>query len=133
MSDRKIPKYMQLKRELLSWLESGRLAPGAQFPSENEIAEKVKLSRQTVRQTFGELEKEGWLTRIQGKGTFARICRPLQAGSLPTRRAKKRRGGKTAPRARKGTRRQPVRTKDSGRPVPDWLQRFHPCDRIARN
>lgn len=62
MSDRKIPKYMQLKRELLSWLESGRLAPGAQFPSENEIAEKVKLSRQTVRQTFGELEKEGWLT-----------------------------------------------------------------------
>ncbi|MFC7681420.1 GntR family transcriptional regulator [Paenibacillus sp. GCM10028914] len=72
MNKRKIPKYMQLKQELLSWLESGKLHPGAQFPSENEISEQFGLSRQTVRQTFGELEKDGWLERIQGKGTFAR-------------------------------------------------------------
>lgn len=72
MNNRRIPKYMQLKNELLSWLQSGRLQPGKQFPSENEIAEQFSLSRQTVRQTFGELEKEGWLERIQGKGTFAR-------------------------------------------------------------
>ncbi|MNX10881.1 Arabinose metabolism transcriptional repressor [compost metagenome] len=72
MSNRRIPKYLQLKEELLSWLESGRLQTGKQFPSENEISEQFKLSRQTVRQTFGELEKEGWLERIQGKGTFAR-------------------------------------------------------------
>lgn len=72
MENRKIPKYMQLKRELLTWLQSGRLQPGQQFPSENEIAEQFGLSRQTVRQTFGELEKDGWLERIQGKGTFAR-------------------------------------------------------------
>ncbi len=72
MNNRKIPKYMQLKQELLSWLQSGKLQPGAQFPSENEISEQFGLSRQTVRQTFGELEKDGWLERIQGKGTFAR-------------------------------------------------------------
>ncbi|RRJ66894.1 GntR family transcriptional regulator [Paenibacillus oralis] len=72
MNDKRIPKYLQLKRELLSWLESGKLQPGNQFPSENEIAEQFSLSRQTVRQTFGELEKDGWLERIQGKGTFAR-------------------------------------------------------------
>lgn len=72
MNDRKIPKYMQLKNELLSWLEQGKLQPGKQVPSENEIAEQFGLSRQTVRQTFGELEKEGWLERIQGKGTFVR-------------------------------------------------------------
>ena len=72
MSNRKIPKYIQLKQELLSWFESGRLVPGRQVPSENEIAEQFGLSRQTVRQAFGELEKDGWLERIQGKGTFAR-------------------------------------------------------------
>lgn len=72
MNDRKIPKYLQLKNELLSWLQSGKLRPGQQFPSENEIAEQFGLSRQTVRQTFGELEKAGWLERIQGKGTFAK-------------------------------------------------------------
>lgn len=72
MNNRKIPKYLQLKNELLTWFESGRLEAGKQVPSENEIAEQFGLSRQTVRQTFGELEKDGWLERIQGKGTFAR-------------------------------------------------------------
>ncbi|MFD0717584.1 GntR family transcriptional regulator [Paenibacillus sp. GCM10027626] len=72
MTNRQIPKYMKLKKELLSWFEAGKLQYGEQVPSENEIAEQFGVSRQTVRQTFGELEKEGWLERIQGKGTFAR-------------------------------------------------------------
>ncbi|WP_175415234.1 GntR family transcriptional regulator [Paenibacillus algicola] len=72
MNERKLPKYMQLKQELLSWLESGKLLPGTQFPSEHEISQQFQMSRQTVRQAFSELEKEGWLERIQGKGTFAR-------------------------------------------------------------
>ncbi|OZB90917.1 GntR family transcriptional regulator [Paenibacillus sp. XY044] len=73
MNNRRIPKYILLKNELLSWFESGKLKPGQQVPSENEIAEQFGLSRQTVRQTYSELEKEGWLERIQGKGTFARF------------------------------------------------------------
>ncbi|MGV2806442.1 GntR family transcriptional regulator, partial [Clostridium perfringens] len=72
MNTRRIPKYIVLKNELLSWCESGRLQAGKQVPSEHEIADQFGVSRQTVRQTFGELEKEGWLERIQGKGTFAR-------------------------------------------------------------
>lgn len=72
MKDRKTPKYLHLKEELLSWLQSGKVKPGQQFPSENEITEQYGLSRQTVRQTFSELEKDGWLERIQGKGTFAK-------------------------------------------------------------
>lgn len=70
MNEKQPPKYMQLKMEIMSWIESGRLMPGDQMPSENEIAEQFGFSRQTVRQSFGELEKEGWLERIQGKGTF---------------------------------------------------------------
>lgn len=79
MNNRRIPKYMILKNELLSWFESGRLEPGKQVPSEHEIADQFGVSRQTVRQTFGELEKEGWLERIQGKGTFAK--NPKRHGS----------------------------------------------------
>ncbi|CAN7555146.1 GntR family transcriptional regulator [Paenibacillus sp. LjRoot153] len=70
MKEKKLPKYQQLKQEILSWLHTGRLKPNDQMPSENEIAEQFLMSRQTVRQTFGELEKEGWLYRMQGKGTF---------------------------------------------------------------
>ncbi|MDF2964545.1 MAG: GntR family transcriptional regulator [Paenibacillus sp.] len=71
MKDNKqLPKYMQLKHEILSWFQSGRLKPNDQMPTEHEIAEMFQMSRQTVRQTFGELEKDGWLQRVQGKGTF---------------------------------------------------------------
>jgi GntR family transcriptional regulator of arabinose operon len=70
MKEKQTPKYLQLKQEILIWLHSGRLKLNEQMPSENEIAEQFQMSRQTVRQTFGELEQEGWLFRVQGKGTF---------------------------------------------------------------
>lgn len=64
------PKYLQLKEEILSWIAGGRFRPGDKLPSENELAEQFELSRQTVRQSIGELVQEGWLAREQGKGTF---------------------------------------------------------------
>ncbi len=64
------PKYLQLKEEVLSWIAGGRFRPGDKLPSENELAEQFNLSRQTVRQSIGELVQEGWLSREQGKGTF---------------------------------------------------------------
>ncbi|SDN73786.1 GntR family transcriptional regulator, arabinose operon transcriptional repressor [Paenibacillus sp. yr247] len=70
MKEKQLPKYLQLKQEILTWLHTGKLKPNDQMPSENEIAEQFQMSRQTVRQTFGELEQEGWLYRMQGKGTF---------------------------------------------------------------
>ncbi|OWA34545.1 GntR family transcriptional regulator [Saccharibacillus sp. O16] len=70
--EKRLPKYIILKNELLRWIESGRLTPGSQVPSENEIAEQFALSRQTVRQAFSELERQGLLERVQGKGTFVR-------------------------------------------------------------
>jgi GntR family transcriptional regulator of arabinose operon len=64
------PKYLQLKEEILSWIVAGRYRPDDKLPSENELAEQFSLSRQTVRQSIGELVQEGWLAREQGKGTF---------------------------------------------------------------
>ena len=79
-----MPKYLQLKQEIFSWLHSGRLKPDDQMPSENEIAEQFQMSRQTVRQTFGELEQEGWLFRIQGKGTFVSNPQAQKAQAVQT-------------------------------------------------
>ncbi len=70
MSEKRLPKYQQVKEEILSWLQEGKLEASSQLPSEHEIAGMFGMSRQTVRQALGEMEKEGWLYRIQGKGTF---------------------------------------------------------------
>ena len=64
------PKYLQLKTNILSWITAGKFRPGDKLPSENELAERFGFSRQTVRQSIGELVQEGWLAREQGKGTF---------------------------------------------------------------
>ena len=65
-----MPKYLQLKHEILSWLHRGERKPHELLPSENELAARFGMSRQTVRQTLAKLEQEGYLYRQRGKGTF---------------------------------------------------------------
>lgn len=80
---KRLPKYIILKNELLSWIASGKLSPGSQVPSEHEIAEQFSLSRQTVRQAFSELERQGLLERVQGKGTFVRHAAVREEAAQP--------------------------------------------------
>ena len=53
-------------------VQRGELAPGSPVPSENEIIDKYQVSNTTARKALHELEKEGWVTRIKGKGTFVK-------------------------------------------------------------
>jgi len=66
------PKYFTIAREIISMIQRGTLAPGKPVPSENEIIEKYGVSNTTARKILLELEKEGWVTRVKGKGTFVR-------------------------------------------------------------
>lgn len=66
------PKYLKLKQEILSWLYTGKLKEDEKLPTEHEIADRFGISRHTVRQAIGEMVHEGWLYRVQGKGTFVR-------------------------------------------------------------
>ena len=64
------PKYLQLKEYRKDLIQQDHLEPGEKIYSENELAQSFSISRHTVRQAIGELVNEGWLYRIQGKGTF---------------------------------------------------------------
>jgi len=66
------PKYYQISREIVGMIQTGALGPGAPVPSENEIIEKFRVSNTTARKALHELEKEGWVTRVKGKGTYVR-------------------------------------------------------------
>ena len=73
------PKYFQISREVVSLIQGGTLAPGSPVPSENEIIEKYQVSNTTARKALHELEKEGWVTRVKGKGTFVRDLTVVRA------------------------------------------------------
>ncbi|MDP4088560.1 MAG: GntR family transcriptional regulator [Bacillota bacterium] len=64
------PKYQKLRDYIIETIKSGKINVGDKIYSENYLAEAFEISRNTVRQAVGELVNEGWLYRVQGKGTF---------------------------------------------------------------
>lgn len=64
------PKWQSLVRRLSAELMQGDYQPGEILPSENHLAKSTGFARSTVRQAFAQLEKEGFVKRVQGKGTI---------------------------------------------------------------
>ncbi|MEP6561183.1 MAG: GntR family transcriptional regulator [Nakamurella sp.] len=65
-----LPFYHQLKQILLADIQERQLAPGTRLPGDNELCQTYDLSRTVVRQALGELESDGVVERIKGRGTF---------------------------------------------------------------
>jgi GntR family transcriptional regulator len=55
---------------LRSRILDGSYAPHSQMPSESELGNLYSVSRITVRQALNDLQKEGLIFKIHGKGTF---------------------------------------------------------------
>ena len=64
--------FKSLKRDLVTAIGNGALAPGELIASENLLARKYKISRSSVRSALSELEVEGLIFKKAGKGTFVR-------------------------------------------------------------
>lgn len=65
-----IPKYFQLASILKSQIEAGEWKPRQSIPSERQLELQYKVSRPTVRQAIEYLEKQGYIYREHGRGTF---------------------------------------------------------------
>ena len=66
---------------MLSEIAIGRFRPGDALPPEHNLAEIMEVSRSTLRQTLGDLEREGVIHRIQGKGTYVSEVPMSDAGA----------------------------------------------------
>lgn len=77
------PLHVAIAEELAAAIASGRLEPGMRLPPERHLAESLGVSRMTVRQALGELERDGHLRRVVGRagGTFVR---EPDAARIPT-------------------------------------------------
>jgi DNA-binding LacI/PurR family transcriptional regulator len=75
-------KYERLKRLLLDQMSSGQLRPGDLLPPEVDLAQKMGVARNTVRQAMRELELQRLIRRVRGKGTIVcEVTPPAVAGS----------------------------------------------------
>ncbi len=64
-----VPLYHQLAEQLVGAISEGRLQPGDPFENEVSVAERLQLSRPTVRRAIQELVDQGLLIRRRGLGT----------------------------------------------------------------
>lgn len=70
--------FAQIKNSLKRWinqgLRDGTLSPGDRVPSEHELTQELNVSGITVKRALNELQQEGVIQRLQGRGSF--IARP---------------------------------------------------------
>ncbi|WP_425145401.1 GntR family transcriptional regulator [Deinococcus sp.] len=63
-------KYPLIKTTLKDRLLGGDYSEGLPLPSEPQLAREFEVSRMTARRAIDELEREGYVYRVQGAGTF---------------------------------------------------------------
>ena len=67
--DKNKPIYKQLVDEILEDIKQGRLNPEDKLPTERELAERLGISRGTVKKAYKELADNGVIEVIQGSGS----------------------------------------------------------------
>ena len=73
------PRYQELAEEIGRGIEGGAYPVGTLLPSENELCERHRVSRHTVREATRVLQDLGLVARHQGLGTR------IQAAKAPSR------------------------------------------------
>ena len=68
------PYYQQLKRNILTLIESGEIAHGHGLPSERMLAEALNLSRTTVRRCYEDLRASGQIDSDGRAGTLVKAA-----------------------------------------------------------
>ena len=72
------PIYIQIVDDLRQQIALGVLPPGEKLPSVRDLAAQLSINPNTIQRAYRQLEMEGWICTVAGKGCFA--CeKPSQA------------------------------------------------------
>ena len=64
------PFYEQIKANIIKLITSGGLEANTKLPSVRELAAELAMNPNTVQRAYRELEAEGYIYKITGRGTF---------------------------------------------------------------
>ena len=70
------PIYQQIARQIKSQILSGELSEGDALPSIRRLARDLQISVITTKRAYEELEHEGFIDTVGGKGTFVAAENP---------------------------------------------------------
>lgn len=76
------PIYIQIKEGLKKLMISGALGSGEKLPSVRELAGSLAINPNTIQRAYRELEAEGYLYSMSGKGTFVSPDIHVDAGRI---------------------------------------------------
>ncbi len=65
-----VPIYEQIKEQIKAAIFSGELKEDDLLPSIRQLARDLKISVITTTRAYGDLEREGFVVNVQGKGCF---------------------------------------------------------------
>lgn len=65
-----LPIYEQIERQIKDQIVSGQLVAGEMLPSIRVLAADLKISVITVKRAYEDLEQEGMIYSVQGKGFY---------------------------------------------------------------
>ena len=66
------PIYLQIMDGLRQQISSGVLRQGEKLPSVRELAAELSINPNTIQRSYRQLEMEGWIATVPGKGCF--VC-----------------------------------------------------------
>ena len=94
-----LPIYEQIKEQIKAAILSGDLKEGEALPSIRLLARDLKISVITTTRAYTDLEQEGFVTNVQGKGCYVmptnnelvkeQLLREIEEGFLTTMKAAK--------------------------------------------
>lgn len=64
------PIYLQIVNQIKDHIVRGELAESAPLPSIRNLAKELKISVITTKRAYDELEKDGYIVTVAGKGSF---------------------------------------------------------------
>lgn len=67
------PVYLQMVDQVKAAAASGALQPGEPLPSIRPLAEQLRVNRNTVAKAYAELESQGVIETLPGKGCFLKV------------------------------------------------------------
>lgn len=66
------PIYEQITTQIKNMILNGTLKPGDSLPSMRLLAKELHISLITTKRAYEDLEKEGFITSVVGKGSFVK-------------------------------------------------------------